>query len=142
MYDDNRSDPPPRRWLLYYFKVVLSLLTGGIVLTQLAGPTAGQVDPHFMRLSLILFGYTITSLIFGFGWTIPCIVTAAMWGFSGPPVRSGSQISQLGEDINRICFTPVIGLCLGLWMDLIINPPQPRSVPHRQAGENQKHDTV
>ena len=84
-------------------------------------------------LSSILFDYTLFSLIFEFGWTIPCIVTALSGDFMTPLFGAAPRSHRWKTTFHRISYAPMFGLYVGLSKDLLINLCTPHTVPKRRV---------
>jgi len=82
-------------------------------------------------LSSPLFDYTLFSLIFEFGWTIPCIVTAILWGFTTTLFEAAPKSHRWKTTFIRISYAPVFGLYIGLSTDLLINLCTPNTSGRR-----------
>ena len=67
------------------------------------------------KIFAVLFAYSIVSIVFRLGWTVPCIIAGTICG-SGldTAVKNGSLERQMGETATKLYFGIVVGLVIGL----------------------------
>lgn len=104
------------------FKILMILFTG---VSTVATWNHGLL---FERIFLTLFLYSVASLMFRWGWVVPCIVAGTIWGISlDNVVKGGSHESQMWETVNKIWFGFACGFLLGLSIDTGFFFDKPRS---------------
>ena len=98
----------------FAFKVSVAVLMAVIAAVN----TKAEVDTIIQQVCVALFAYSVASVIFPWGWAVPCIVIGALISvMMDKPIKGGSMESQMWETIGRIWLGVFSGFVVGLILD-------------------------
>lgn len=109
-----KSRSVQKRSALFVFKILVASWTGFIA----AACWRFEAGWVWQLMFITLFLYAVASLVFRWGWLLPCVIAGAICGLGmDNAVKGGSPESRVWETVRSIGFGIGGGFLIGLILD-------------------------